>query len=64
MATKKVENLQYAEYLEILKFKKASRVHDCAETLGFAIDQNGKRSYIKFGFVNRGYAQCANGEGH
>lgn len=47
---KKVENLQYAEYLEILKFKKASRVHDCAETLGFAIDQNGEKKLYQVWF--------------
>lgn len=47
---KKIENLKYANYLQILKFKKASRVHDCAETLGFAIDQNGEKKLYQVWF--------------
>lgn len=47
---KKIENLKYAEYLEILKFKKASRVHDCAEKLAFAVDGNGKKKLYQAWF--------------
>lgn len=32
---KKIDNLKYAEYLEVLKFKKAFNVKDCAEVLEF-----------------------------
>lgn len=47
---KKTENVKYAEYLEILKFKKAYNVHDCAETLNFAVDQNGEKRLYQVWF--------------
>ena len=39
---KKLESLQYAEYLKVLEMKKAFKVQDCAETLTFTKDSNGK----------------------
>ena len=39
---KKIENVTYAEYLEILEMKKAFRVKNCAETLNYQIDENGQ----------------------
>lgn len=47
---KKTENVKYAEYLEILKFKKAHNVHDCAETLNFAVDGNGEKKLYQVWF--------------
>lgn len=47
---KKIENLKYAEYLQILKFKKAYRVHECAEKLAFAVDSNGKKKLYQAWF--------------
>lgn len=38
---KKLDNLTYAEYLEILNFKKAYNVRDCGETLEFVKTQDG-----------------------
>lgn len=60
---KKIENLKYADYLQILKFKKAYRVHECAEKLALLLTATGKRNCIRHGSVNLGYAQCANGDG-
>lgn len=40
--TNKIENLEYAELLEVLKFKKANNVHNCAERLTYSIDKNGE----------------------
>lgn len=57
---KKTENVKYADYLEILKFKKAHNVHDCAETLNFAVDQNGeKRLYQVWFCKSRLCPMCA-----
>lgn len=39
---RKIENVRYSDYLEILKFKKAHRVHDCAETLKYQITADGE----------------------
>lgn len=39
---KKLESLQYAEYLKILEMKKAFKVQGCAETLTFTKDDSGK----------------------
>lgn len=47
---KKIENLKYADYLQILKFKKAYRVHECAEKLAFAVDSNGKKKLYQAWF--------------
>lgn len=47
---KKTENIKYADYLEILKFKKANNVHDCAETLSFAVDGNGEKRLYQVWF--------------
>lgn len=47
---KKIENLKYADYLQILKFKKAYRVHGCAEKLAFAVDSNGKKKLYQAWF--------------
>lgn len=47
---KKIENLKYANYLQILKFKKAYRVHECAEKLAFAVDSNGKKKLYQAWF--------------
>lgn len=47
---KKTENVKYADYLEILKFKKAHNVHDCAETLNFSVDQNGEKKLYQVWF--------------
>ena len=47
---KKTENVKYADYLEILKFKKAYNVHDCAEILNFAVDQNGEKKLYQVWF--------------
>jgi len=42
---KKLANLTYAQYLEVLKFKKANRVKDCGEVLQFAIGKDGMKLY-------------------
>ena len=47
---KKIENLKYANYLQILKFKKSHRVHGCAEKLAFAVDSNGKKKLYQAWF--------------
>ncbi|MEY8736102.1 hypothetical protein AB9M75_06765, partial [Lactobacillus sp. AN1001] len=39
---KKIENVAYAEYLEILELKKAYNVKKCAEVLNYQIDENGQ----------------------
>ena len=39
---RKLENLQYAEYLRILNFKKANRVKECGEVLRFVVDDEGR----------------------
>lgn len=39
---KKIENVAYAEYLEILKMKKAFNVKKCAEVLNYQVDENGQ----------------------
>lgn len=47
---KKIENLKYANYLQILKFKKSHRVHGCAEKLAFAVDSKGKKKLYQAWF--------------
>lgn len=42
---KKLDNLTYAEYLEVLKFKKANRVRNCGEVLQFAVSKEGMKLY-------------------
>lgn len=44
---KKISNVTYYEYLEILKFKKAERVSTCAEFLEFHVDNEGKKRLYK-----------------
>lgn len=39
---RKVESVRYAEYLAILKFKKAHKVHDCAETIKYQVTSDGE----------------------
>lgn len=39
---RKLENLQYAEYLRMLNFKKANRVKECGEVLRFVADDEGR----------------------
>ena len=39
---KKLESLKYAEYLKVLEMKKAFKVQDCAETLTFTKNADGK----------------------
>lgn len=39
---KKLDNLTYAEYLEVLNFKKAHNVRDCGETLEFVKTKDGR----------------------
>lgn len=47
---RKIESLKYAEYLEILEFKKAHSVRECAETLEFKIDENGEKRLYRVWF--------------
>lgn len=39
---RKIENLKYAEYLEILHYKKAHHVKECGEVLRFVADDEGR----------------------
>lgn len=39
---RKIENVQYAEYLEILNYRKAHRVKECGEVLRFIADNEGR----------------------
>lgn len=39
---KKLDNLTYADYLEVLNFKKAHNVRDCGETLEFVRTKDGR----------------------
>ena len=42
---KKLANLTYSEYLEVLKFKKANNVSKCGEVLQFAKTADGMKLY-------------------
>lgn len=43
--SKKLDSLTYAEYLGVLKFKKANRVKDCGNVLKFAKTNDGMKLY-------------------
>lgn len=43
--SKKLDSLTYAEYLEVLHFKKANRVRDCGNVLKFAKTDDGMKLY-------------------
>lgn len=47
---RKIENVKYADYLEILEFKKAHKVKECAEVLEFKIDDNGEKRLYRVWF--------------
>lgn len=47
---RKIENVKYADYLEILEFKKAHKVKECAEVLEFKIDDNGEKKLYRVWF--------------
>lgn len=47
---RKIENVRYAEYLEILEFKKAHNVHDCAETIKYRVTDNGEMKLYQVWF--------------
>lgn len=49
---KKLDNLTYAEYLEILNFKKAHNVRDCGETLEFVKTQDGRLKLYRTWFCH------------
>ena len=42
---KKLDNLTYAQYLEVLQFKKANRVRDCGDVLQFSVNEDGMKLY-------------------
>lgn len=47
---RKIENVRYAEYLEILEFKKHHIVHDCAETIKYQITDDGEMKLYQVWF--------------
>lgn len=49
---KKLDNLTYAEYLEILNFKKAHNVKDCGETLEFVRTKDGRLKLYRTWFCH------------
>lgn len=49
---KKLDNLTYAEYLEILNFKKAYNVRDCGETLEFVKTKDGQLKLYRTWFCH------------
>ena len=49
---KKLDNLTYAEYLEILNFKKAHNVRDCGETLEFVKTKDGRLKLYRTWFCH------------
>lgn len=49
---KKLDNLTYAEYLEILNFKKAHNVRDCGETLEFVKTNDGRLKLYRTWFCH------------
>ena len=49
---KKLDNLTYAEYLEILNFKKAYNVRDCGETLEFVKTKDGRLKLYRTWFCH------------
>lgn len=49
---KKLDNLTYAAYLEVLNFKKAHNVKDCGETLEFVKTQDGRLKLYRTWFCH------------
>lgn len=49
---KKLDNLTYAEYLEILNFKKSHNVRDCGETLEFVKTKDGRLKLYRTWFCH------------
>ena len=49
---KKLDNLTYADYLEVLNFKKAHNVKDCGETLEFVKTQDGRLKLYRTWFCH------------
>ncbi|WP_063285742.1 MULTISPECIES: protein rep [Lactobacillaceae] len=49
---RKLENLQYSDYLQILHYKKAHRVKECGEVLRFVEDKNGHKKLAQTWFCH------------
>lgn len=49
---RKLENLQYGDYLQILHYKKAHRVKECGEVLHFVEDEQGHRKLAQTWFCH------------
>ncbi|MGY5247727.1 protein rep [Lactiplantibacillus plantarum] len=49
---RKLENLQYSDYLQILHYKKAHRVKECGEVLRFVEDEQGHRKLAQTWFCH------------
>lgn len=49
---RKLENLQYGDYLQILHYKKAHRVKECGEVLRFVEDENGHKKLAQTWFCH------------
>lgn len=49
---RKLENLQYSDYLQILHYKKAHRVKECGEVLRFVEDKNGRKKLAQTWFCH------------
>ncbi len=49
---RKLENLQYGDYLQILHYKKAHRVKECGEVLHFMEDEQGHRKLAQTWFCH------------
>lgn len=49
---RKLENLQYGDYLQILHYKKAHRVKECGEVLRFVEDEQGHRKLAQTWFCH------------
>ncbi|WP_204768876.1 protein rep [Lactiplantibacillus plantarum] len=49
---RKLENLQYGDYLQMLHYKKAHRVKECGEVLRFVEDKNGHKKLAQTWFCH------------
>ena len=49
---RKLENLQYGDYLQILNYKKAHRVKECGEVLRFVEDEQGHKKLAQTWFCH------------
>ncbi|MCT3561314.1 protein rep, partial [Lentilactobacillus buchneri] len=49
---RKLENLQYGDYLQMLHYKKAHRVRECGEVLRFMEDEQGHRKLAQTWFCH------------